>query len=367
MCRRGENIYKRKDGRWEGRYIRGRKPDGAIHYGYIYRETYKAARTDLIVMKGKFQQVNQEQGSYTGSCYQWIQTWLVGEVKEKVKLSTFASYQHKIQTYILPTIGTIPLNQLTTIELQAMVDEWKIRLSASTILVLYRILNKCLAHAVKRQLLLQNPCDDLTLPKRETTTVHALSRKEQLQLEQAANNDSQGLPALLALHTGLRMGEISALQWEQIDFDTQTIQISHTYQRLPLINDSKRTQLVYTSAKTASSIRTVPFSDKVKGWLLKWKKKEAGKFVFSKNKKPMEPRLMTYHFQRLLAKAGLKKIHFHQLRHTFATRCMEAMADVSTVSALLGHASTKTTLDIYTDALMDQRRAVISAMEGSLG
>lgn len=363
MSRRGENIYKRKDGRWEGRYVKGRKADGKLQYGYIYRKSYKEVQTSLMVLKSQQQVIQTQYGTYTGTCRHWFQTWLQQEIKEHVKLSTFASYQHKLQTYILPTIQDIPLNQLTSEALQALIDQWKEQLSVNTIRVLYRILDKGLRTAVISGNLLANPCNGVILPKKQPSTICALSLAEQRRLEQAAQIDIQGLPALLALYTGLRMGELAALQWQHIDFEAQLIRVSHTYQRLPLANDQGKTQLVYSPAKTTTSVRTVPFSSKVKRWLLSWQKTQSSVYVFSKKGKPMEPRLLTYHFHKLVNKADLGTIHFHQLRHTFATRCMEAKGDVAAISAMLGHASAKTTLDVYTDALLDQRRAVITAME----
>lgn len=366
MSRRGENIYKRKDGRWEGRYIKGRKADGTLQYGYIYRKSYKEVQALLLVKKSKYQGFRMQQGVYTGTCSQWFQTWLLQEVKDSVKLSTFASYQHKLQTYILPELDGLVLNQLTTKKLQTMVEEWKKQLSVNTILVLYRILDKGLNAAVAYGYLLVNPCLGIVLPKHKPAAIRALSLTEQRQLEQAANLDIQGLPALLALYTGLRVGELAALQWAHIDFDAQLIRVSHTYQRLPLANGEGKTQLVYSPAKTANSVRIIPFSNKVKRWLLAWQETQTGIYIFSKNEKPMEPRLITYHFRKLVHAAGLEVVHFHQLRHTFATRCMEAKGDVAAISALLGHASAKTTLDVYTDALLDQRREVVAAMEAAV-
>lgn len=367
MCRRGENIYKRKDGRWEGRYAKGRKANGALKYGYVYGKSYSIVRRELLMLKSDYQRQCQWQSHYHGTSRQWIQSWLLEEVQERVKLSTFASYQHKLQTYVLPSIGELPLQQVTRDCLQQLIKKWQRQLSPATILVLYRILSKCMKHAVAQQVLLINPCEGLVLPKREVKPVHALTRREQAQLEMAAQQDGVGLPALLALHTGLRMGELAALQWKQIDFEAQTIRITHTYQRVPLPSATSQTQLLYTPAKTASSVRLVPFSKRVKQWLRQWKQTHEGAFIFSRGGKPMEPRLLTYHFQQLRERARLPHIHFHQLRHTFATRCMEITGDVAAISAMLGHASAKTTLDIYTDALMDQRHAVIAAMEQQLG
>lgn len=364
MSRRGENIYKRKDGRWEGRYPKGRKETGQLKYGYVYGSSYKEIKYKVISKKNQYQEIRQLQGEYAGTVTQWLRSWMLEEVQPKVKLSTYASYQHKIQTYILPGLGDQSLNMVTAAMIQSLVASWKDRgLSTSTMRVIFRILNKSFEAASHQQFIFLNPCNGIELPRKPAKIVRSLTVHEQNQLETAAEKDKKGLPVLLALHTGLRMGEIAALKWENIDFEDQIIHVTNTYQRIPLGADGKKTQLVLSEAKTQTSVRDVPFSCKVKEWLLAVKREATAEFVFSRKGKPVEPRLITYHFQRLLKKTKLKDTCFHQLRHTFATRCMEAQSDVSAISALLGHASAKTTLDIYTDSLLDQRRKVISAME----
>lgn len=364
MSRRGENIYKRKDGRWEGRYPKGRKANGQLQYGYIYGKTYRGVKEQLVVLKSEYQQICQYQGEYAGSLSQWASSWLTEDVQPKVKLSTLASYQHKFQSYILPSIGGIQLNQLTGSNIQNLIHEWqRKKLSGSTIHLLIQLLRKCLAVAKQRGWLLLNPCDNLVLPKRKPMPIKALTRDDQKKIEAVAIKDNQGLPTLLALHTGLRIGEVAALTWNDIDLSNQTISVRHTYQRIPLASQNSKTQLVLSEAKTDSSLRTIPFSTKVKKWLQTWKETHTSKFIFGVNDQPVEPRTLTNHFQKIVKQAGITKIRFHQLRHTFATRCMEAKSHVTAISALLGHASAKMTLDVYTDGLMEQRRQVILAME----
>ena len=152
-----------------------------------------------------------------------------------------------------------------------------------------------------------------------------------------------GIPTLLALYSGMRIGEIAALKWTDIDFESNLIVVNDTYQRIPTIALNRRTQLVLTDSKTEASVRMIPMSRTLKKLLLSHRKKSKGTFVFSTNGQPCEPRLLTYHFHRIRQKAELPAVHFHQLRHTFATRCLEVNRDIPSVSALLGHASTQMT------------------------
>lgn len=363
--RRGENIYKRKDGRWEGRYPKGRKASGLLHYGYVYGKTYQEVKNKVTLLRAEFQQVCQEYGTYAGSFSQWVTSWLEEDVQFRVKLSTLASYRYKYKHYILPKLGHRPLNQLKNQEIQDLIYEWQeASLSASTIHLLVQLMRSTLESACKAGFIFGNPCTGLHLPKRQKQPVQAMTKQDQRKLEAVAKEDTLGLPTLLALHTGLRIGEIAALKWEDVNFSEETISVRHTYQRIPLKNQQQKTRLVYSQTKTFSSMRIVPFSKQVKNWLQDWREKCSGSFLFEKLGRPLEPRTLTNHFHRLLKKAGLNRFCFHQLRHTFATRCMEAKSHVAAISALLGHASAKMTLDIYTDGLTEQRREVIDAMEG---
>lgn len=175
---------------------------------------------------------------------------------------------------------------------------------------------------------------------------------------------SRGIPILLALQSGMRIGEIAALRWHQVDFEANTISVEHTYQRIPFFHSTlQRTKLVYQEAKTGASKRIIPMTREIRQCLQRKKNTSKTPFVFSSGTHPCEPRLLTYYFHQLLRKANITGIHFHQLRHTFATRCLEKNYDVVSVSALLGHSSAKMTLDVYADSLIEQRLKIIRSLE----
>lgn len=363
--RKGENIYLRKDGRWEGRYPKGRKLNGKIKYGYVYGKSYGEVKQALYPLRIRYQSLQQIQGISAGTFGEWTAEWF-NEVREEVKPSTLSSYYYKLTKYIFPLIRDIPLNELTLESGKCLLKELQKQLANSTIQVIFRIVNKCLNRAKKSGKITTNPFSELKLPKAKQKKVRALTLSEQKRVMKIAAKEKKGrgIPALLALYSGLRIGEIAALKWTDIDFETNLISVHQTYQRIPASHSLKKTQLILADSKTEASVRVIPISQTLRKLLLKHRKESKGSFVFSTNGQPCEPRLLTYHFHRIRLKAGLIQIHFHQLRHTFATRCLEAKKDISSVSALLGHASTQMTLDTYVDAMLEQRVQVIHELDG---
>lgn len=363
MSRKGENIYKRKDGRWEGRYPRGRKPDGKIHYGYVYRSTYRECKEIVIKKRFEYQLSKTDRDIFQGTVGNWLDEWLLQQ-QMFLRPSTIASYKHKIEKYILPNIGFMRLDKLNAEHLRKLVEKWRLQfLSASTIQTIIRILHKSLKNAVEQRKLLTNPSDTLKIPKQQKKIIRSLTQEEQKKLICVAKKDKTGLAVMLALYTGLRIGEISALRWEDINFFDNTIKISHTYQRISSSGHNKQTQMYLGKVKTTASERTIPIAEALLPLLKNaHRKNNNNEYVFQVNNHPMEPRLLTYHFHRIRKKSGLEGIHFHQLRHTFATRCLEAQGDIASISALLGHTSTKMTLDIYTDTIYEQRICTIQKM-----
>ena len=366
MSRRGENIYKRKDGRWEGRYQKGRAENGKIKYGSVYGRSYQETKQKLYPLKIKYQTLMALHGKSAAPFYQWVNQWLV-EVQGKIKPATYASYQYKMDHYILPALAERSLNEVDEEQVTLLINDWKEKgLKTSSIRVLFQVLNNCFSLAVKKNILLTNPCSQVMPPASEKKQVQSLSKKEQASLERVAEETpaKKGLPIILALQTGMRIGEIAALRWENIDFEANLISVEKTLQRISYFaREKNQSQLVLSSPKTASSKRLIPMTKLVRKVLLKEKKQRTGEFVFSVNGHPCEPRLISYHFQKLAKTAQVFGKHFHQLRHTFATRCVEKNRDIAAVSAILGHASTQMTLDTYSSALMEQRMKVIQTLD----
>lgn len=365
MPRKGENIYKRKDGRWEGRFKKGRKENGQLKYGYLYGPTYLSVKERLYTYKLKYQTLIQFQGESALSYEDWGMIWLIQQ-QSLIKASTYSTYLYKLKKYIFPTIGSLALNELTKENVRSLIEQWQQQgLKATTIHVLYHILKKSLASAREQEKIIQNPCEGIRLPKKKRTIIRALTKTDQLCLEEKAKAipGHKGIPVLLALNTGMRIGEIAALRWQDIDFTKKVIYVHQTFQRLTIGQVEAKTQLVFDQSKTMSSNRIIPIGRTLYKYLKKWHRKSKGSYVCSNKETPSEPRLLTYYFHQLRKICGLEMVHFHQLRHTFATRCIESNGDVASVSKLLGHTSTKTTLDIYTDSLLESREQVIYRMD----
>lgn len=365
MSRNGENIYLRKDRRWEGRYAIGRKKNGRLKYRSIYRHSYSEVKRDLKILNEQNYPLTVKPKKGDGETFDQLVISFLDSRKLKIKASTFASYHYKIDHYLLPNFQSLFLKQLTPEVIQSSIAHWKLQgLSPSTIKVLISLLSSLMNHAIKKNLIQKNPCSSLEMGRVTPKKVSALSRTQQMVLEQTVQEDTNDISKsiILALYTGLRIGEIAALTWNNIDFDQRLIYVQGTYQRL-MIPNKHQTKLHYGSVKSNSSHRIVPMSQTTKRLLRQLQKKSNSQYVFSINGRPCEPRLFTYHFNRIRKKSNLNDIHFHQLRHTFATRCLEARADIATLSALLGHASTQMTLDVYSDSMLEQRIQTITDME----
>jgi len=364
---RGENIYFRKDGRWEGRYAVGRRNNGKIKYGYIYGKSYQEVESRLLPLKQSAKKMLQLYGKSLMLYEEWVSKWKT-IIQTTVKTSTFSDYCYKLNRYLLPYFGKIPLYQLTSEKIQQVVDEKLTQiLSHSSVHIVIRLFSKTLKKAQENRIICENPCAEVILPKRTPQKVHSLTIEQQRSLVKAVESysDEKGKAAILSLNTGMRIGEISALTWEKVDFTNERIYVHQTCRRV-IINEQKeqgRTGLHYDTVKSIASHRVIPMNKIVKKLLKELKIKSKSRFVFSIEEKGCEPRVLTYHFHQIRRLIKLEDIHFHQLRHTFATRCLEANIGVASVSALLGHSSTKMTLDVYSDSMLEERAHAVAAIE----
>lgn len=364
MAKRGENIYKRKDGRWEGRYIKDRKGDGTIQYGYIYRHSYKETKEQVILMKSLYyQEYYTLKTKYEGTLEQWCLFWL-SNIQKNVKKSTYVSYSNKLSQHIFPMIGQIDLRRLSPPQIESCLKSLEEKLSRSSIHVILQVLKTCLNEAVKKGILIKNPCNQISVPKLPFSSVLSLTVEEEVTLQKYARSHPKGLPIILSLQAGLRIGEICGLKWQDIDFSSNVINVSRTIQRLPALNQGgkKKTMIVEHSPKSVRSLRTIPMSTTIRTELLKIKEQSTSPYVFGK-KNPAEPRLITYWFKKIINELKLPNYRFHALRHTFATRCLEKGVTIATISDILGHHSIKMTLDTYINTFLSEKRDAINLID----
>lgn len=365
MAKKGENIYKRKDGRWEGRYIKYRKPSGKIQYGYIYGKKYKDVKERLVHLKAT-QAESRKHSIVPDSLFlEWFESWMNKSLKKKVKPTTFSVYSNMAQNYLIPYFGKIRIRQLNKQKIQTFVNILEEQnLSSGYIRNVFNLLQKGLKEAERLGFIDQDLLKYVKLPKMKMKPVHALSLNEQQNLERAALKLDECSAIILALYSGMRIGEISGLKWSDIDFEQEVIYVKRTVYRISDIKENnKKTILIEGSPKTESSKRAIPMSKNLQNYLIEKKEKSDCDYVISSNGNCVEPRTINYRFKKLLKDADIKDIHFHSLRHTFATRCLEQGANIASLSRLLGHNSAKLTLDTYTDSMFENRRAVISAVD----
>ena len=195
--------------------------------------------------------------------------------------------------------------------------------------------------------------------KQESKKITVLIKEEQEILCKylILNPSERNLAILLCLFTGLRIGELCALMWDDISFSNGSIYVHQTIQRVQIEgNPDKKTEVIVSTPKSKCSIRTIPVPDKIMMILKRADIVKNGYLVTGMEQKYLEPRTMENHFHRVLSAASLRNVNFHALRHTFATRCVEVGFDIKSLSEILGHASVTTTMNRYVHPSMDLKR-----------
>lgn len=202
---------------------------------------------------------------------------------------------------------------------------------------------------------------DLPVAKPGKRIIETFSKAEQSRLLACIYNgiDPYKTAILLCLYTGMRLGELCALKWEDIDFRDGTVTVNRTVQRIAVNGYIKKTILMETNPKSESSKRLIPLTDEMTR-LLKQLKRE-GDYVFGRNK-PLEPRTLQYQMRKILREADVDNRNFHILRHTFATNCVESGMDIKTLSVILGHSDVKITLNRYVHPTLDSKRKQIGQL-----
>ena len=349
MARRGENIYKRKDGRYEGRYPVGYTSDGKKKYHSVYAKTYQETKEKLIKLKVEKQKF-QSSGSLTVKML--FEEWL-SSVKLRTKASTYANYRMKADKHILPEFGGLRYEYLTVSMIQDFIQK-KINSGLSPKYVSdIVIVFKTMAKYISRVRGFRNPLADVILPKSHKKEMQLLSEKQQNQLcsHLMQNQNPTALCILISMHMGLRLGEICGLQWADIDFEKRILTVRRTVQRVQL---QTRTELLIDTPKTSSSSRSVPIPDFMMNLLRKFRNQD-NVYLLSETEQPTEPRTLQRRFKAILKKANLPSVNYHSLRHMFATNCIKAGFDVKTLSEILGHASVETTLKLYVHSSMERK------------
>lgn len=361
MARKGENLRKRKDGRWEGRYTVQRLGVSKVLsvYGSTYKETKeKLTRAKMIAATAKDM---QETKSRKVSVNIIAEAWLA-EIRQGRKYSTYVKYKSIYEKYIKESLGNLlpeKLNSNTVRE--AIPPDLSASIKMSISCVMNGILNYGSSHKISPDIRIKIP-----VQKEHPDSIRTLDLSEQQKLIRFLYQDMDiyKLGILLCLSTGLRLGEICALKWSDIDMNLKILSVSRTVQRIESEHETKRTKLLIQNPKTVCSKREIPVSDEMHRLL---KKYQQGEGYLFRQKSPLEPRTYQNKFKSYLHTAGISEANFHALRHTFATNCIENGADVKSVSEMLGHSDVKITLNRYVHPSVATKRNHMNSLSSIYG
>lgn len=301
---------------------------------------------------------------------QWLDIWLNKYVKHTVKLRTFDRYKYNVEKHINPELGGYQLEELTAGVLQDFVLKKLERgnlktggpLANNSVIGIVNIIKSALALAVSLEVIDKEYSKKIKLPAPTEKPVNAFEKHEQQKLEQFCLNSKKAnhIGIVICLYTGLRIGELLALAWDDIDFANGLMRVDKEAYR------NKQNGQWYTiidKPKTKSSIRVIPLPKTLLAKLKEIKKKSKHEHVISTNKNTIvDTRSYQKTYERILKKLNIPYKNFHSLRHTFATRAIEMGMDVKTLSEILGHKNPVVTLTRYTHSMMSYKTDMMNKM-----
>lgn len=330
-------VRLRKDGRWEGRVVIGYDDNGYPQTKNVLAKTKNECLEKLQALKESCGGLGSEKVRPEMPFGDWLEYWYENHSKPKLRPTTQANYESRIHLHIVPEIGKISLNKLTQNDLQ----QFYARLKKTGRLRFTDQYGEGLSDRMVRM-------------------CHAVCRTTLLIQAQAEGYYEL---FLLDLATGLRRGELMALQWDDLDFDTGVLNVNKQ------VYDVKG-ELQFTTPKTKTSIRKLTLPPAVVAALREYRETVDSRWMFPSPVKedcPMTPSAVRKRLQLILEHAGCKHVRFHDLRHTFATLSLQNGMDMKTLSAMLGHVSAATTLDIYTHITDDMRHTAAINIDRGIG
>jgi integrase len=363
MPKKGENIFKRKDGRWEARYIHHYE-NGKAKYRYLYGRTYTEAKNKRVaeLKELKKKQIPKEKQLAT---FEMIaRLWLLDK-KTSVKESTYTRYDRIIKKYLFPMLKSQLVSRLDKRYLskipQKLLEEGgkdHMPLSAKTVSDIVYVLKAIFKYGKENNY----PCPTISsikYPKNLHRDIKILTAENRVKIEAKALNseDTISLGIIFSLFTGVRIGELCGLKWEDIDFDKETVTVRRTIERIANLDEDSvtKTKIVVSEPKTEHSIRIIPLPHFMAEYL-KDRKRNKRCYLLTGNEKYTEPHQYYVKYRKYLKENGMEEYTFHALRHTFATRCVEEGFDQKSLAEILGHSTVKTTLEVYVHPTMEQKK-----------
>ncbi|MBR1442451.1 MAG: site-specific integrase [Firmicutes bacterium] len=375
MARKGENIYKRKDGRWEGRYKCGYTVAGKTKYKSVYAASYNECRQKLNEAKNNYD-VGKEIVKIHMTAKEIFYKWL-GVISINTKESSFNTYSAVVNNHILPVIGDIPIYKVTADILNDLVRD-KLRsgrldgkggLAAVTVKNIVCVIKTVFRYS-ERVYGMRNPAEFIAAPKVVKKELEVLSDDEMAKIREhcTQNPDYFSLIYDICLSTGIRIGEVCALKCSDIDFEENILTVNKTVQRVKNTDSAvgRKTKVVISSPKTNKSERKIPLSQKLIEKIKEFidvSQKSGGDFIFSvKENRPIDVRTVQNKFTVILKNCGIRKMKFHILRHTFATKWVNSNFDVKSLSEILGHSTVNITLSLYVHPSIEDKRKIMDKM-----
>lgn len=355
MSRHGDNIYYRKDGLWEARYVKEIDASGKKRYGSVYAKTRLKAKEKRQAALDNILLYQTAAGPRNITVGQLVKEWLYLN-RQRIKISTLQRYEGFWKNHIKDTIGSRTAISCTTITLHEFaIERMQSGLSAVSVNVVLAFLHSCFKYGQRQYKL---PMLDFIYFPREKTEMRVFSQDEQRRLEAylLEDMDVYKFGVLLTLYTGLRVGELCALQW--CDVGKEGVVIRKTMQRLQKASGSG-SEIFVGSPKTKTSERTIPLPLFLFRYIDLFRQASSpDSYVLStKERTIVEPRVMQYRFKQYMKDVGIEGATFHTLRHTFATRCVDMYNfEIKTLSEILGHSGVEITLNKYVHSSMELKR-----------
>lgn len=371
MSRHGENIRKRKDGRWEARIIENHS-DGKSKYRYVYARSYaeaKEKRNQLLK-----ESIPKASSAKCRKSLNYLSKLWLDNIKISVKESTHTRYIRCVEKYILPYFESMQLQKIDiscinsfTKHLLEKGGKNGGKLSPKTVLDILIVLKCCLSYGKS----CGYPCPDFSMiqhPKMTKDKISIISKSDKDPLDNLlwTSNDILSLGILITRYTGIRIGELCGLQWSDVDLRNGLLHISKTVERISNngISSPCKTKVIISKPKTDSSHRIIPLVEPILNRLVEFKANPSF-FLMSQGEKPTEPHTLYIRYKRYLKRNGLGNYTFHALRHTFATDCVEKGVDAKTISEILGHSNVTTTLKCYVHPTMESKKAQLEQLLAS--